>query len=85
MRTSRGQGASRKPPENRATLQAALGIVTLVSGGLATLLYWQAPWLSESFFQKPAAADIDKGSSQRAGGIQEKLIFGGNLQFHRRP
>jgi len=42
----------------RATLQAALGIVTLVSGGLAALLYWQAPWLSESFFQKPAAADL---------------------------
>src|SRR6185503_2343421 len=42
----------------RATLQAALGIVTLVSGALAALLYWQAPWLSESFFQKPAAADL---------------------------
>ena len=32
----------------RASLQAALGIVTLVSGTLATLLYWQATWLSES-------------------------------------
>jgi len=42
----------------RATLQAALGIVVLVSGALAALLYWQAPWLSESFFHKPAATDL---------------------------
>jgi len=53
LRASQGdaQGA-------RATLQAALGIVTLVSGALGALLYWQAPWLSESFFQKPAAIDL---------------------------
>jgi len=42
----------------RASLQAALGIVVLVSGALAALLYWQAPWLSESFFHKPAATDL---------------------------
>ena len=42
----------------RASLQAALGIVTLVSGTLAALLYWQATWLSESFFNKPAATDL---------------------------
>ena len=33
-------------------------MVTLVSGGLAALLYWQAPWLTESFFHKPAAGDL---------------------------
>lgn len=42
----------------RATFQGALGMVTLVSGGLAALLYWQAPWLTESFFHKPAAGDL---------------------------
>ena len=42
----------------RAVLQAALGIVVLVSGALAALLYWQAPWLAESFFHKPAATDL---------------------------
>jgi O-antigen/teichoic acid export membrane protein len=42
----------------RACLQAALGIVAVVSGALGALLYWQAPWLSESFFHKPAAAEL---------------------------
>src|SRR4051812_39099827 len=42
----------------RATLHAALGTVALVSATLAALLYWQAPWLSESFFHKPAATDL---------------------------
>jgi len=32
--------------------------VTLFSGALAALLYWQAPWLTESFFHKPAASDL---------------------------
>jgi O-antigen/teichoic acid export membrane protein len=42
----------------RATFQGALGLVTLFSGALAALLYWQAPWLTESFFHKPAASDL---------------------------
>ena len=53
LRASRGDAEGA-----RASLQAALGIVTLVSGALAALLYWQAPWLSESFFHKPAATDL---------------------------
>jgi len=53
LRASRGDAEGA-----RATLQGALGIVTLISGGLAALLYWQAPWLTESFFHKPAATDL---------------------------
>jgi O-antigen/teichoic acid export membrane protein len=42
----------------RATFQGALGTVTVVSGALAALLYWQASWLTESFFHKPAATEL---------------------------
>jgi len=42
----------------RASLQAALAIVALSSGVAAVLLYWQAPWLTESFFHKPRATEL---------------------------
>jgi O-antigen/teichoic acid export membrane protein len=42
----------------RASLQAALGTVALSGSLAAALLYWQAPWLCESFFHKPLATDL---------------------------
>jgi O-antigen/teichoic acid export membrane protein len=42
----------------RASLQAALTVVAAVSGALTALLYWQAPWLTDSFFHKPDATDL---------------------------
>jgi O-antigen/teichoic acid export membrane protein len=42
----------------RATLQAALVVVAGVSGALTALLYWQAPWLTESFFEKDGATGL---------------------------
>jgi O-antigen/teichoic acid export membrane protein len=42
----------------RASLRAALGVVALSGSVAAALLYWQAPWLCESFFHKPSATDL---------------------------
>jgi O-antigen/teichoic acid export membrane protein len=42
----------------RASLQAALVVVALVSGALTAVLYWQAPWLTDSFFHKPGATGL---------------------------
>ena len=54
----RAAGLTGRPRGRSRELHAALGIVALVSGALAALLYWQAPSLSESFFHKPAATDL---------------------------
>jgi O-antigen/teichoic acid export membrane protein len=42
----------------RGSVQAALAVVALVSGLLTALIYWQAPWLAETFFRKPGATHL---------------------------
>jgi len=64
----------------RASLQAALGIVVLVSGALAALLYWQAPWLSESFFHKPAATDLVRLAALALPALALTRVVIGGLQ-----
>ncbi len=64
----------------RASLHAALGIVVLVSGALAALLYWQAPWLSESFFHKPAATDLVRLAALALPALALTRVVIGGLQ-----
>ncbi len=42
----------------RASLHASLWLVAGTSSVAAALLYWQAPWLTESFFHKPRATEL---------------------------
>ncbi|HEY7018685.1 MAG TPA: flippase [Gaiellaceae bacterium] len=53
LRATRGDAAGA-----RASLQAALWVVALTSTVLAFLLFWQAHWVTESFFHKPAATEL---------------------------
>jgi O-antigen/teichoic acid export membrane protein len=42
----------------RASLQAAMTVVVAVSCVLTAILWWQAPWLTNSFFHKPGSGDL---------------------------
>lgn len=42
----------------RGSAQVAIAVVTLTSTALASLLWWQTPWLTEEFFRKPDATPI---------------------------
>ena len=53
LRASQGDGEGA-----RASLQAAFGLVALTSAAAAALLYWQAPWVTQSFFHKPRATEL---------------------------
>lgn len=42
----------------RASVQLALAIVTVTSIGMTTAIWWQAPWMTEEFFDKPEATEL---------------------------
>lgn len=42
----------------RASLQVAMAIATVTSLAMTAAIWWQAPWLTEHFFDKPEATEL---------------------------
>jgi O-antigen/teichoic acid export membrane protein len=64
----------------RASLQASLGLVAVTSAAAAALLYWQAPWLCETFFRKPHATELVRIVSLSLPALALTRVAVGGLQ-----